>query len=170
MMLSLLRAHTLGGYGFGGGYEPGMSSDSALQLGKERTVRYALVPHAGDWREARVYRDGLEFNNPLIARKAAPHPGPLPKRWGLIDVSDPRVVVSALKPGRDGAAILRVYEATGAPAPGVKVTIHAGVTSANETNLMEDAGAPLPAAPDGLTFDLAPFEIKTIALRLAPIP
>ena len=37
MMVSLLRAHTLGGYGFGGGYEPGMSSESGFQLGQERT-------------------------------------------------------------------------------------------------------------------------------------
>ena len=168
MMLSLLRAHTLGGYGFGGGYEPGMSSDTALQLGKERTVRYALVPHAGDWRDAMVYRDGLEFNHPLIARKATPHAGPLPARWGLLDVSNPRVVVSSLKPGRDGAAILRVYEATGADAPGVKVAIRARVRSATETNLIEDAGPPLPVEAGGVTFDLGPFEIKTIALHLEP--
>ncbi len=49
MMVSLLRAHTLGAYGFGGGYEPGMSSDTGFQLGQERTMRYALVPHEGDW-------------------------------------------------------------------------------------------------------------------------
>ena len=40
MMVSLLRAHTLGAYGFGGGYEPGMSSDSGFQLGQERIMRY----------------------------------------------------------------------------------------------------------------------------------
>ena len=51
MLISLLRAHTLGAYGFGGGYEPGMSSDTGFQLGQERVVRYAMVPHAGDWRE-----------------------------------------------------------------------------------------------------------------------
>ena len=87
MMVSLLRAHTLGAYGFGGGYEPGMSSESGFQIGKERTMRYALVPHAGDWREAGVFRDGLEFNHPLLARVAAPHAGPLPARWGLLEVS-----------------------------------------------------------------------------------
>ena len=32
MMVSLLRPHTLGAYGFGGGYEPGMSSDTGFQL------------------------------------------------------------------------------------------------------------------------------------------
>ena len=89
MMISLLRAHTLGAYGFGGGYEPGMSSDTGFQLGQERIVRYALVPHAGDWREAGVFRDGLEFNHPLICRKVLPHAGTLPDRWGLLEVSNP---------------------------------------------------------------------------------
>jgi len=41
-------------YGFQGGYEPGMSSDSGLELGKELTFDYALVPHTGDWRQAAV--------------------------------------------------------------------------------------------------------------------
>ncbi len=116
MIISLLRAHTLGAYGFGGGYEPGMSSDSGFQLGRERTVRYALLPHAGDWREARVFRDGLEFNHPLVCRKVTSHEGSLPPRWGLLEVSNPHVVVSALeaRAGRSrGLAILRGRWSTG---------------------------------------------------------
>ena len=116
MMVSLLRAHTLGAYGFGGGYEPGMSSDSGFQLGQERTMRYALVPHAGDWREAGVFRDGLEFNHPLICRNVLPHAGTLPSRWGLLEVSNPNVVVSSLETEPGGDVALRVYEAAGRPA------------------------------------------------------
>jgi alpha-mannosidase len=168
MMVSLLRSHNLGAYGFGGGYEPGMSSESAFQVGKERTMRYALVPHAGDWREARVFRDGYEFNNPLIARKVSAHEGSLPKRWGFLEVSDPRVVVSAVKPGREGTVVVRAYEATGQPARGVRLSLGTGITAADETNLLEDVGAELKADGDTLRFDLTPFEIKTIRLRLAP--
>lgn len=40
----------------------GRTSDSGFELGKELTFDYALLPHAGDWRKAGVYRDGLEFN------------------------------------------------------------------------------------------------------------
>jgi alpha-mannosidase len=168
MMVSLLRAHTLGAYGFGGGYEPGMTSDSGFQLGKERTLRYALVPHAGDWREAGVYRAGLEFNHPLLCRKVLRHGGPLPKRRGFVDVSSPHVVVSALKPGPGGATVLRVYEAAGRRAAAVKVKLRAKVLSAREANLMEDAGRALETAGDGVQFDLGPFEIKTCLLRLGP--
>jgi alpha-mannosidase len=166
MMVSLLRAHTLGAYGFGGGYEPGMSSDTGLQLGQERTMQYALVPHAGDWRDARVYRDGLELNHPLLCRNVLPHSGSLPKRWGLLEVSNPNVVVSALKPGSEGDLVLRVYEATGRAAAAVAIKVHAEVLKARSANLLEDALAEMPAERGVVTFDLHPFEIKTVRLRL----
>jgi len=165
MMVSLLRAHTLGAYGFGGGYEPGMSSDSGFQLGQERTMRYALVPHAGDWRAAGIFRDGWEFNHPLLCRKVLPQAGPLPKRWGLLDVSHANVVVSALQPARDGAVVLRVYEAAGQPAAGVKVKLRPKVTSARAVNLLEDPGVDL-VVDGAVSFDLHPFQIQTIRLQL----
>jgi alpha-mannosidase len=166
MMVSLLRSHTLGAYGFGGGYEPGMSSETGLELGKERTLRYALVPHDGDWREAGVYRDGLEFNHPLICRKMLPHAGSLPKRWGFLDVSHPNVVVSALKTGDKGAAVLRIHETTGRAVSGAELRLRATVVSARECNLMEDPGRELKVAGNAIRFDLSPFEIKTFTLQL----
>ncbi len=35
----------------GGGYGPGMTSDTGLELGRQLSFDYALVPHAGDWRQ-----------------------------------------------------------------------------------------------------------------------
>ena len=52
LMLSLLRSHNLGAYGFGGGYEPGMSSETGFELNHRRVLEYALVPHTRGWREA----------------------------------------------------------------------------------------------------------------------
>lgn len=166
MMLSLMRSTRIVAYGFSGGYERGMSSDSGFELDKELTFHYALVPHAGDWRQAEIYRQGLEFNHPLIVRKTTPHAGTLAARWGLLEVSHPNCVVSALKLGRGGTTVLRVYEATGRPSPGVKIKFQAKVTSAREANLMEDLGRRLETPRGTLSFDLAPFEIKTFSLRL----
>ena len=67
----------------------------------------------------------------------------MPKRWGLLEVSNPHVVVSALKPTRDGDMALRIYEASGRPAPGVAIKLNARIQSAHEANLIEDVGAPL---------------------------
>ena len=102
MMLSLLRAHTLGTYGFGGGYEPGMSSDSGFQLGKERTVYYALVPHSSGWPESGIVQEGHAFLHPLICRVAAPHDGPFPQQWGLLTLYAWNAVVPSLKPAHGG--------------------------------------------------------------------
>lgn len=169
MMLSLLRAHNLGGYGFGGGYEQGMSSDTGFQIGKQLTLNYALVPHAGDWRQAGVYRDGIEFNNPLVVRKATPHEGTLPAQWGLVEISQPNAVLSALKPGADGTMILRVFEATGVATPGVAVTLHGAVGKVEEVNLMEDPGRAVTVGDNRFTFDLKPFEIKTFRVQLGKL-
>ena len=67
----------------------------------------------------------------------------MPNRWGMLEVSSPDVVVSSLKPTRDGEVALRVYEAAGRPAPSVTIKLRANVRSAREANLLEDAGAEL---------------------------
>ena len=165
LMLSLMRATHINNYGIGGGYER-QSTDSGFELGQERTFHYALMPHAGDWREAGVSRAGMEFNHPLIVRKAALHAGSLPKRWGLIDISQPNVMLSAFKPGKDGTTVIRVYETDGRGAKGVQIKLNATVLSASDANLMEDAGTKLNVQDNTFRFDLHPFEIKTFSLRL----
>ena len=140
LLLSLMRSASISAYPFVGGYEPGSSSDLGLELGVERTFHYALVPHDQDWRKAGIYREGLEFNNPLLARPVSQHAGTLPKEWGLLQISDPNVVLSALKPGPEGSVILRVYEATGRATSGVKIKLPAGVAGVEATNLLEGAG------------------------------
>jgi alpha-mannosidase len=164
MMLSLLRSQTLGGYVAGD--QPDMTSNTGLELGRERTLHYALQPHNGNWRDAKVWQSGMEFAHPLLCRKALPHPGPLPASWAMLSVSNSNVVVTAVTPGRDNAAIVRLYEAAGQPSPAVALTFANQITSAAEVNLMEDHMADI--KPDGksLKVDLSPFQIKTLSVRL----
>jgi alpha-mannosidase len=166
LMLSLMRSARLISYGFIGGLEPGVGSDTGLGIGRKYTLEYAIQPHNGDWRAAGLWRSGLEFNNPLIVRTVAPHQGTLPKRWGILDVSADNVVASALKPGRDGTAVLRVYEAGGQAASGVRVTFHVSIADTHEANLIEDNGAAIASTGDAVTFDLKPFEIRTFKFRV----
>jgi alpha-mannosidase len=101
-----------------------------------------------------------------MTRKAASHAGRLPKRWSFLGVSASNVVVSALKLGRDGTTILRVYEAEGKSTRGVEIKFCAKIVSAFEANLMEDSVRELKTERGALQFDLHPFEIKTFKLRL----
>src|SRR5262249_49863353 len=128
----------------------------------------ALLPHSGNWKQAAAYRAGLEFNQPLIVRKVASHSGDLPKRWELLEVSPANVVLSALKPAKDGSTVVRVYEANGQATTGAALKLHSKLISATEANLMEDAGAKLKIEQESVRFDLHPFEIKTFKLRLEP--
>ena len=169
LILSLMRSAMISAYPFFGGYEPGVSSDLGLDLGEERTFDYALVPHLGSWQEAGVYRAGLEFNNPLIARTVARHAGTLPQRWGLLELSPANVVTSALKMGEDSGVILRVYEAAGKPTPGVKIKLTHRALSVSEVNLLEQPIQKLNPQGDSLSFDLRPYEIKTFRIELSKL-
>ena len=82
-------------------------------------------------------------------------------RW----TSPANVVLSAFKPANDGSSIIRVYEADGR-ATAATLKLHAKVLAANEANLMEDTGKELKWRDDSIHFDLHPFEIKTLKLRL----
>jgi alpha-mannosidase len=167
MLLSLMRSARLISYGSIGGFAPGTSSDTGLEIGKRIGFDYALVPHAGTWQDARVSRAGLEFNNPLIARPAAVHPGVLPARWGMLEISDDDVVLSALKPSRDGEIAIRVYEAAGQHSHGARIHFRIPLASVRDANLIEDAAGDVPIHDNSISFDLRPFEIKTFRVRLA---
>jgi alpha-mannosidase len=164
MLLSLMRSARLLSYG---GLEQSTSSDTGLELGKRIGFDYALLPHAGTWQDAGVYRAGLDFNNPLLSRPASIHAGKLPPRWGLLKISARHVVLSALKPSRDGEVAVRVYEAAGEPARGVRMHFAVPLASVRAANLMEDAGSDIAVQGNAFSFDLRPYEIKTFRLRFA---
>ncbi|QEH33435.1 Mannosylglycerate hydrolase [Aquisphaera giovannonii] len=170
IMVSVLRSHNLGAYGFGGGYEPGMSSEGAFQIGKERTARYALLPHAGDWRDAGLARAGLEFNHPLIARPVGAHAGDLPPSKGFLEVCSPSVIVTSVRPMRDEAIAVRLYESTGRPAPGTRIRLSAFVADAADADLLENPREPIAVADGALSIDFRPFQIRTLILRTRSAP
>ncbi len=70
------------------------------------TFTYAMVPHAGTWKEARIQRMAAELNEPM---EAMPAFGPGKAVDGIR--VPPGVAVAACKPGLDaGDPVLRVYD------------------------------------------------------------
>ena len=162
LLLSLMRSAHINAY-----RAARSSSDLGLELGQKRTFHYALVPHLGNWQSARVFRAGLEFNNPLLVHTLDQHPGKLPGKWGLLDISASNVVMSAFMPSEDGhGVIVRVYEAAGQPAADVKIHFAESVAEASEVNLMEERLQPMSVQNNSIHFDLRPFQIKTFRLQL----
>lgn len=161
MMVSLMRSAKIDDYPYFGGYEPWMTSDTGLQLNKTMEFNYALLPHKGGWQEADLAFAGLSFNNPLICRKEEPHAGKLASKWNLLEISDPAVILTSVKPGADGTTIVRLYEATGNAKQAVSLKFNRPVKEISEVNLIEDPIAKLKATGNNLTFALRGFEIKT---------
>lgn len=130
------------------------------------TVRYAIFPHAADWRAAGTVLRGFEFNNPMIARAAERHAGDLPGAFSFVQAAAGNVVPVALKMAEDSEdLILRAYESTGA-AGALHVTL-AGPMAADavhRTDLLENSTEEI--EPAGVSFDTAigPFSIETFKL------
>jgi alpha-mannosidase len=168
LLLALLKCTSIAeGYGEVGGFSKSTKTSDGYELGVNHQFDYALLPHAGDWRAAQLYRRGAELNRPLIVQKTSVHPGRLPGRLSLVAVSAPNVVLSAVKTGKDNL-ILRLYEAEGRPAPRVVLTSAFDIESATDTDLLEKETDALALVPEGrtLTVDLDAFEIKTLRVQL----
>ena len=101
---------------------------------------YSLSSGSGDWKAGKVYRAGMNFNNPLLPVSVADELSAktLPPTHSFCSVSQESVVVSALKKADLGPSIvLRLYETEGAPVnTSLKFLDHP--VSFNEVNLLEE--------------------------------
>ena len=106
-----------------------------------REFRYALLPHAGDWRQAELVHWGQAFNTPLRALGVDAHAGRLPARHGWLSVTPGNVVVAAVKRAEEtDYLVVRLYESHGTGTLAC-LDVPPGYHGWCETNLLED-GAP----------------------------
>jgi len=115
---------------------------------------YALLPHAGGWREAGVVAEGIRFNAPL--------------RWGsgpagsLASVDDTNLVLDTVKRAEDSDdVVLRLYECHGARGV-ARVRLGLPFSSARSANVLEDDGELLEVDGDEIVVPYRPHELITI--------
>jgi alpha-mannosidase len=125
--------------------------------------RYAIYPHAGDWKHALTVRRGYELNDPLKAEQVFAHAGAAPasSSWG--EIENPNVTLTAVKKAEDSDALVyRMYE-WGGTAGDVKLHVAPGAQYAVESNLMEKVeGSHLAISGDVVTVPIKPYEILTV--------
>ncbi|MFW6162273.1 MAG: glycoside hydrolase family 38 C-terminal domain-containing protein, partial [Planctomycetota bacterium] len=128
---------------------------------KSHLFHYALYPHRGDWRKAKTYRAGLEYNHPLRAVQATRHKGPIDAEHSYLQLEGDSLVLSALKPAGNPTAafqskphdlaadglLVRWYEAEGKTQKG-QLTFFQKLTSAKHANLLEEPGENADLADD----------------------
>ena len=93
-------------------YDP----DKIADIGRHE-IRYAFVPHEGDWRNAGIVRAAASFNQPLYARQLAGKRGRQSGRPKI--TGTPNIQVASLRRDRDGV-LWRLYESAGRPG---KITV-----------------------------------------------
>jgi alpha-mannosidase len=132
------------------------SPDPEADIGRHEFA-YALLPHAGGWREAGIVGEAVLFNAPLRRTAMAP-----PESFASVD--DPNLVLDTIKRAEDSdALVLRLYEAHGARGR-ARVRVAAPFSSARRANVLEDAGEELEVDGDAVLLPYRPHEILTVLL------
>jgi alpha-mannosidase len=158
MLLSILKCTALeGGYG---DMKLGEVTQLGFEKGIQHTFDYALLPHGGDWRKAKTYRHGLEFNTPLIVSKASSHPGRLPAKMSFLEVDGENVVLSSVVANEKGIEV-RLYEAEGHTSQ-ARLIPACFVNDVMETDLLGQEMKVIPHDEEGIHLEIKPWEIKTI--------
>jgi len=74
------------------------------------TYEYAVVPHKGDWEQARTYIEAYNHNSPVMVRAAERQEGPLPLDFSFLRLAPDSLVLSAVKKAEEGdGLIVRVF-------------------------------------------------------------
>jgi alpha-mannosidase len=144
MRISLLRSPTY--------------PDPEADMGEHRFA-YAVMPHAGGWREAGVVAEAARFETPLRWARGDIDAG----SWFAVD--DPNLVLDTVKRAEDSdALVLRLYEAHGARGR-ARVRLALPFTRAARANLLEDEEAGLPVSAGEIELDYRPHQILTVLVH-----
>jgi alpha-mannosidase len=120
---------------------------------------YAVMPHAGGWREAGVVGEAARFETPFRWAPGAAEPR------SFLSVDDPNLVLDTVKraEGSD-ALVVRLYEAHGARGT-ARLRVGVPFTEAVSCNLLEDPGEPLETDGDEILLSYRPHEIVSALVR-----
>ncbi len=134
--------------------------DPEADMGRH-TFRYAVFPHADDWREAGTVTEGALFNSPVIWTQGAANT----PRQSLFSVDDPLVEIDTVKQAEDDDAIVvRLYEAGGGLR---KTTLRTKLNArqAHRSNILEETLETIPITDGAIDLELTPFQILTLKLE-----
>jgi len=161
--LTLLRC-----FGTAGAGADTYSPQPLAQLQGEQVFRYAVHPHAGDCRAARVWREAQAFTVPRRVAQCTAHRGELPfagASFASVDSAD--LVVTALKQTEDGQAlVLRCFNPTRS-AVKAAIRLSRPVARARSIALEEKPLADLAVSGGTVPVAVAPGQILSVELTVS---
>ena len=140
-----------------------------------QVINYALYPHTGDWRAARVDARGIAFLHPVLTAVAAGGGNAdLPAECSFIRSGSPNVLITCVKRAEDDDdLVVRCYESQGRKGS-ANLSTYWTVRKARTANFVEDVqpGSADVVAQGGKTVsaDMRGYEIRTMKLALRPLP
>jgi alpha-mannosidase len=110
---------------------------------------YALVPHAGGWREAGILAEAMRFNAPLRRTRGV--------GASFAAVDDPNLVLDTVKPG-----VLRLYEAHGARGT---ARVRIGAARARLATALEEPLEELAVEDGAIVLPYRPHQVLTVLVE-----
>ena len=137
----------------------------ALALGKHE-FRFAILPHAGDWKDARLWRRGRSFAAPLrvVRSDVAGEDGPGAR--SLVTIEGSNVVVTAMRRTAGGPIEMRLVEQSGRQTR-TSAAFHFSVETVEVTDMLGNRLADLPVREGRVEIVVGPHEILTLRLTVA---
>jgi alpha-mannosidase len=154
-------------------YTPGVSGDYQDQgtqdLGRHE-VLYAVAGHEGDWRTALTPWIAARVNQPLRAFVVPAHEGRLRRSFSLASVSDPRVMITAVKKAEDAdSMVVRLRELTGKEAREVRLTMPMPIAQVDEVDGQERLVGPTNMSEGALVTGIRGYGLRAFAVKPAAV-
>jgi alpha-mannosidase len=123
-------------------------------------MRYAVIPHTGNWDQAAISAESNKWNEPLTASF---HKGILPADKSFLDIDKPGYEITAFKVEGDNI-LIRFFNADGDGSVR-KITFGFPVASVEEVDLNGNTIAGKPVNKTGISISMPRFGLKTLLLK-----
>jgi alpha-mannosidase len=132
---------------------------------EQHEFTYSLYPHQGGWREANTVDMAYSLNCPLTATMESQHEGILPEALSIIELDKSNVIIDCIKKAEDSDDIIvRLYEAYNWRSR-VSMKFFGEFDAAVECDMLENEEQSVEVIEGIVTFEMKPFEIKTIKIK-----
>ena len=134
------------------------------QCVRTHSFDYSIIPHIGDWIEARSYQDAMSFANPLICWNIKGEGGKMPAQDSFLELEPENLVVTGIKQSEDDSStIVRFYEIAGRPVT-AQIDVKRDFCEAWLANLNEKNQQRLKIRSGKVEVPVAAYEIVTMKL------
>lgn len=131
---------------------------------EEHFFTYSLYPHAGTWRDGGTIQEAANLNESVDLVGSKSHAGELPSGHSFLSLNTDRVTLEAVKQAEQGdEMVVRVVERHGMTSQ-VDLELDKTVNAVSLCNLLEQEEQKLDCGKGTISFDIKPYEIKTLLI------